>query len=225
MCYFCVQPSVFIAYDRHSSSAPSPVSAIIIWCLVIHFIHFRVYLTFVIAVILILKHATFLSISMDAESALTLVDMDYQAANIDLKIQEHLASSLQEHTVDHFAHFSMATDIGVLILAPVNKSLIKYSALSQSSIKMDTSVHTKGHWFKQFWESVSLHKSRKYHSEGQVNSMASGSWIVVKLYMICMISLVFVHCCHCFTKIGFCLWNKLDMVNQDLILFSWLDLG
>src|SRR5258707_794310 len=93
---------------------------------------FRVYLTFVTAVILILKHATFLSISMDAESALTQVDMNYQAANIDLKIQEHLASSLQEHSVDHFAHFIMATDIGVFILAPVKK--ISYQVFSVFSV-------------------------------------------------------------------------------------------
>ena len=69
---------------------------------------------------------------MDAESALTQVDMDFQAANIDLKIQEHLASSFQDHTVDHFAHFIMATDIGVFILAPVK--MISHQAFSAISV-------------------------------------------------------------------------------------------
>lgn len=69
------------------------------------------------AVILILKHATFSCITMDAETALTQVEMDYQAANIHLKIKEHLASSSQEHSVEHFAHFIMTTVIGLFIFA------------------------------------------------------------------------------------------------------------
>ena len=83
------------------------------------------------AVILILKHAT-LCISMDAELALTQVDKDFQAVNMNLKIQEHLASLLQEHSVDHFSHFIMATDIGVLILAPVK--IISHQPFSAISV-------------------------------------------------------------------------------------------
>ena len=98
----------------HHQSQPSLFDA---WYF-ISFI-FGAYLNFEKAAILIFKHATFLCLSMDAESALTQADMDYQAANIDLKIQEHLASSLQEHSVEYFAHFIMTTDIGVFILAYV----------------------------------------------------------------------------------------------------------
>jgi hypothetical protein len=76
---------------------------------------FRGYLTFLEAVILILKHATFLRLSnLSSESALTHVDRDYQEENINLKIQQHLAASSQEHSVVLFAGFIMATDIGLL---------------------------------------------------------------------------------------------------------------
>jgi hypothetical protein len=49
-----------------------------------------VYLTIVEVVILILKHATSLRLSNTPEQALTLAELDYQKANIDLKIEEHL---------------------------------------------------------------------------------------------------------------------------------------
>jgi hypothetical protein len=76
-------------------------------------------LTFVEAVILILKHATFLLLSIQPwESALVHADQHYSEANIDLKIQEHLAAP-QEHSVEELASFIMATDIGWLILASV----------------------------------------------------------------------------------------------------------
>lgn len=65
------------------------------------------------AVILILKHATFLlPLGISWQSALVHADHDYQQANIDLKIQEHLAASSQEHSVEQLASFIMATDIG-----------------------------------------------------------------------------------------------------------------
>ena len=68
---------------------------------------------------------------MDAEVALTQVEINYQAANIDLKIQEHLASSSQEHSVEGFAHFIMATDIGLFNLAYVKiKSHQPFSVIS-----------------------------------------------------------------------------------------------
>ena len=69
------------------------------------------------AVILILKHATFLWLSNEPESALTLAELDYQKANIDLKIQEYLKVSSPEHSVEEFAHFIMDTEIGMLIIA------------------------------------------------------------------------------------------------------------
>ena len=78
------------------------------------------------AVIFILKHATFLYLSNPSQkSALTQADKDYQAANIDLKIQEFLAPSSQELSVEKLAQFIMANDIGMLIL-PIN--IISYQS-------------------------------------------------------------------------------------------------
>jgi hypothetical protein len=74
-------------------------------------------LTFLEAVILILKHATFLLLSdISWKSALFHADQHYSEANIDLKVQEHLASLSQEHSVEQLASFIMATDIGWFIL-------------------------------------------------------------------------------------------------------------
>ena len=65
------------------------------------------------AVILILKHATFLLLSgLSWQLALVHADQHYQQANIDLKIQEYLAASSQELSVEQLASFIMATDIG-----------------------------------------------------------------------------------------------------------------
>ena len=78
------------------------------------------YLTYVEAVILILKHATFLRLSnLSSESALTLADVDYREANVDLIIQQHLTASSQEHSVNLSVAFIMATDIGLFIIASV----------------------------------------------------------------------------------------------------------
>jgi hypothetical protein len=79
-----------------------------------------VYLTFVKAVILILKHATCLhGQGSNRLSALALADLDYCKANIDLNIQQYLKAYSEhsvKHSVEEFAHFIMATEIGVLIL-------------------------------------------------------------------------------------------------------------
>jgi len=89
----------------------------------------------ILAVILILKQATFLRLSkLTREAALTRAHLDYQEANIDLKIQLLMASS-QEHSVALFAGFIMATDIDILVKPK------------------------KDHWFKRFWEPVFAHKS------------------------------------------------------------------
>jgi hypothetical protein len=70
------------------------------------------------AVILILKHATSLCLlNISPESALTQTELAYQVANIDLKIEQLLAGSFQEHPVQLFAGFTMVTDIGLFILA------------------------------------------------------------------------------------------------------------
>ncbi|KAH9047725.1 hypothetical protein EDB84DRAFT_1575169 [Lactarius hengduanensis] len=68
----------------------------------------------VLAVILIFKHATFLRISNPTPgSALTRAELDYRDANIDSSIQQYLTASSQEHSVELFAAFIMATDIDV----------------------------------------------------------------------------------------------------------------
>ena len=76
----------------------------------------RVYLTFEKAVTLILKHATFLRLSHLPKAALTYAELDYQKANIDMTIQQHLVTHGPEHSVEQFAGFIMSTNIGLCIL-------------------------------------------------------------------------------------------------------------
>ena len=80
---------------------------------------FRVYLTFEKAVTFILKHATFLWLSNLPLSALTYAEQDYQRANIDVAIQQHLITHGPEHSVEQFASFIMGTDIGLCTLPSV----------------------------------------------------------------------------------------------------------
>ena len=85
-----------------------------------YFMIFRAYLTVMEAVIFILKHATFLHLSNPSQKlALTQAEKDYQAANIDMKIQEFLTPLSQELSAEKLAQFIMANDIGLLILAPI----------------------------------------------------------------------------------------------------------
>ena len=53
---------------------------------------------------------------MSPKLALACAEKDYQKANIDMKIQEHLAATSEEHSVKFFADFIMATDIGLFRL-------------------------------------------------------------------------------------------------------------
>ena len=70
------------------------------------------------AVILIFKHTTFLRLlNLSSKQALIQAELEYRQANIDLKIQQHLAVSSQEHSVEPYSDFIMATDIGWFILA------------------------------------------------------------------------------------------------------------
>ena len=62
---------------------------------------------------------------MSSESALTSADLDYQEANVDLKIQQHLMASSQKHFIMTYVGFIMATDIGMFIPTPVKRYLIK----------------------------------------------------------------------------------------------------
>jgi hypothetical protein len=90
-----------------------------------------VYLTFVKAVVLILKHATSLQESNLPASALTYAELDYQKANIDVVIQQHLMASAPEHSAEQFAGFIMGTDLGSFILPFVTS--ISYHPLSASA--------------------------------------------------------------------------------------------
>jgi len=74
-------------------------------------IHKSSHLHLIFAVILILKHATLLRLSNLQESALTQAELDYQKANMDLVIQQHLMAYAPEHSVEQFASFIMGTDI------------------------------------------------------------------------------------------------------------------
>ena len=72
------------------------------------------------AVILILRHATFLRLSnLSSESALTRGELAYREANIDLRIQQYLRASSQERSIEQFVGFIMATEIGLFFLASV----------------------------------------------------------------------------------------------------------
>jgi len=72
---------------------------------------FRVYLNLVKAVTLILKHATFLQISVSPKSALTKAEQHYQKANLDVIIQQHLTACALEQSIEQFVGFIMSTDI------------------------------------------------------------------------------------------------------------------
>jgi len=67
----------------------------------------------ILAVILILKHATLLRLSnLSPTLALTHADLAYRKANIDSTIEQHLRASSQGNPVQLFVGFIMATDIG-----------------------------------------------------------------------------------------------------------------
>ncbi|KAF8272798.1 hypothetical protein EI94DRAFT_1697176 [Lactarius quietus] len=114
-----------------------------------------VYLTFVKAVILILKHATFLLLkNLQSGLAITHAELDYQKANTDLKIQQYLMASSQEPSVEQLASFIMDTDIEC-----THPNLDSYPSHppnplvpSQSSVDSGTHVYRKDHWFQRFLE-------------------------------------------------------------------------
>jgi hypothetical protein len=99
--------------------------------MVFHVFTFRLYLTFEKAVTLILKHATFLRLSNFPKPALTYAELDYQKANIDVTIQQHLITHGSEHSVEQFTSFIISTDIGLCILPFI--SSISYHPFSSST--------------------------------------------------------------------------------------------
>ncbi|KAN0134472.1 hypothetical protein V8E53_007618 [Lactarius tabidus] len=113
------------------------------------------YLTFGVAVIIILKHATFLLLSnLSSDSALTQAETDYQAGNIGSEIQQFLRASPQSPSKEQLASFIKANDI-----------------VPSAEIKK------KDHWLKQFWKPILLHNSTKQHKKGSVDLISSGSGV------------------------------------------------
>ena len=137
MCDLFVSPSLALTYDIYLSSSSSTNLAISICSLVFHVFIFRVYLTLVKAVTLILKHATFLWISMPSKSALTNAEKKYNEANIDVIIQKHLTTCAEKQSVEQFVGFIMSTD----------NSLFTFFHLSHQyliilSVSCQSSAHT-----------------------------------------------------------------------------------
>jgi len=65
----------------------------------------------IIAIILILKQATFLRVSNTFQSALSQAEQSYQNTNIDLKIQQYLEEFSPQLSAMKFLSFIMNTDI------------------------------------------------------------------------------------------------------------------
>jgi hypothetical protein len=126
MWYLFICQSLDLTYDVYFSSSSRTNLAIFICSLVFHLFIFRVYLTLVKAVTLILKHATFLQTSMPAKSALTIADQKYQKANIDVTIQQHLTACAAEQSEEQFVSFIMSTDIGLFTFLPFVISISYY---------------------------------------------------------------------------------------------------
>lgn len=150
MCGLC-----FIIYLSHwlMRSTPLAKQSRLWWCSIPLFDHWyftviilRVYLTCIEAFLLILMHATFLRKSNKPEAALTKAALDYQEANIELKIQEYLKSLSPEDSVETFSGFIMATELGLFIF-PVVTTISHWffsavSVLSQSQCVKKTIVDT-----------------------------------------------------------------------------------
>ena len=98
------------------------------------------------------------------------------------KIQEHLAVPGQEHSVEHFVGFIMATDICVCLFLKLLKLYFNKLLPVPSHSPTETHRHQKQHWFKQLWKPIFPHKFIEHHEEaceeGQVNTMSNGLNIV-----------------------------------------------
>ena len=159
MCYLHVISIFHMTYDIYFSSLSSTSLATFIWFLVFHVLTFRVYLIFVKAVVLILKHATLLRASNLPQSALTYAELGYQKANIDVAIQQHLMASASEHSAEQFAGFIMGIDIGLFIL-PFVTSISSHCLSAQP---------TQSSW-NTFWSQMSFFAGR-ISQERQVGPM------------------------------------------------------
>ena len=71
------------------------------------------YVTFQLAIILILKHAAILCLcGISAKFAITQAESQYYQANIASKIQEHFTASYEEYSTEQVIGFLMDTNIG-----------------------------------------------------------------------------------------------------------------
>ncbi len=119
-CNVFVLPSFACTAHHISLFSTLPLaSVVIIWYLVFPIIFIRAYLTFPKAVVLILKHATFLRPFMLPGPALIQADLGYQKAHIAQKIQQHVIAC-KEHSVEMDKAFIMAVEIGSSVLQVVS---------------------------------------------------------------------------------------------------------
>ncbi len=93
----------------------SALLVVVIWYLVFPIILVRAYLTFPKAVVLILKQATSLRLSMLPGPALIQADLDYQRVGVDKKIQQHIVASTDSAWQDR--DFIMTIEMVCLFLS------------------------------------------------------------------------------------------------------------
>ena len=70
---------------------------------------------------------------MSPKSALADVELNYQKANIDVTIQQHLIACAAKQSVEQFVGFIMSTDIGWFILLPFVTSMFIIILVSSQS--------------------------------------------------------------------------------------------
>ena len=109
--------------------------------------------------------------------------MDFWASKIDLKFQKHLVASSHENSVEQFADFIMATDIGLFILLFVK--IISHQAFTSIILVFYWKVYRKNDWSKifkpvllSFHGSLSSITKRGMWIQGWVVQKLSGSEIV-----------------------------------------------
>ena len=189
---FTLSPFLTLAYDIPFSSSLFKSPATFIWSMVFHLFTFRLYLTFEKAVTLILKHATFLRNSNGPQSALTYAELDYQKANIDVTIQQHLITHGPEHSVEQFAGFIMSTDIGLCILPFL--TFISYHPFSSSTTWLKN-LEPKSH------EASFLYWELKNVTRGKVGPMSSSP--VVSIVKPCIVYMSKFWCVVLSPELGF----------------------
>ncbi len=106
------------AHSIYFCSALQLALVAVIWCLVVPFNFVGVYLTFPKVLVLILRHATSLRISLLPGPALIQADLDYQKTDVDQKIQQYIGP-YQGPSAELDKAFVMDIEIGSSILLSV----------------------------------------------------------------------------------------------------------